>query len=874
VCDYAGRVAQGSLRSRPWGRVQTAVLVLLGAASLAAAAHGTLGAPSRSDRADLSVRSISANPNQVRAAGLLRATITVVNKGKRRGRQTLLGYYLSLDRKRGREDTRLGTRLKLPAMEPGSSYQRSSLLRLPATIPPRSFRLLACADASGRVQEASERNNCRAAARALTVTKPSPGPGPSGAVEFEGSLPSADPGPAPAPAPPRDEPTTPDQTAPNPGFTAPAEGAQTNDSTPQLAGQAGTAPGDSSTVTVEIYAGAIGLGPPVETLTATRAQSGIWSAESPHLSDGGYVARASQLDAAGNSGAATRTFSVDAAGPAVTLHRPADGSWANDPTPAFDGSAGAAAGDESTVTVKIYSGPAVTENAIQTLTATRNGASWSIDAPGLGDGTYTAKAQQSDAAGNTGFSAAHAFTVDTTAPAVTLTSPAEGSSRDATPTLSGLAGDAAGDSSTLAVRVWQGPATTGAPHRTFTTARSGTSWSMNAGELADGTYTARADQGDTAGNTGQSEARTFTIDTTAPAVGLTSPADLSSTADETPTLQGTSSDPGEVTVRIHKGDTTAGALVQTRTAPVSNGSWSVDALPLTEDTYTAQAEQSDAAGNTGRSEARRFSVPATLLAVGDISTCSNDHDEATAALADTLPGTVATLGDNVYQTGTATEFNTCYHPTWGRHKARTRPSVGNHEYEDTAGNAAGYFGYFGAAAGDPDKGYYSYDLGDWHVVVLNSSDNCVTVACGATSPQVQWLRADLDAHPTSCTLAYWHHPRFTSELPDATSVQAFWDVLYEKNADLVLNGHAHNYERYKPQTPTGAVDDARGIRELIVGTGGRSLRPIATQDLNSEIAQWDTYGILKLTLRASSYSWQFVPVAGGTFADSGTTTCH
>jgi Bacterial Ig-like domain/Calcineurin-like phosphoesterase len=422
------------------------------------------------------------------------------------------------------------------------------------------------------------------------------------------------------------------------------------------------------------------------------------------------------------------------------------------------------------------------------------------------------------------------------------------------------------------VRVFSGPLASGSALHTLTATRSATSWSVDAPALADGTYTARVAQSDSGGHTRFSAAHTFTVDTVAPAVTLTSPADLSSGSDDTPALQGTSSESGQVTVRIHAGASTAGAVVQTRTATVSNGSWSVDALQLADNTYTAKAEQSDPAGNVGASGAHRFSVPATLLAAGDIADCGNDNDEATAALADSRPGTVAPLGDLAYEDGTAAEFNACYHPTWGRHKARTKPSPGNHEYHDPG--AAGYFGYFGAAAGNAGEGWYSYNLGDWHIVVLNSSDDCVTVACGPTSPQVQWLRADLDAHANSCTLAYWHHPRFTSELPNHTSVQAFWDVLYEKNADLILNGHAHNYERYKPQTPAGDVDAVRGIRQFIVGTGGRSLRPIATQDANSEVAQWSTFGILKLALRASSYSWEFLPAAGPTFTDSGTTACH
>jgi hypothetical protein len=301
----------------------------------------------------------------------------------------------------------------------------------------------------------------------------------------------------------------------------------------------------------------------------------------------------------------------------------------------------------------------------------------------------------------------------------------------------------------------------------------------------------------------------------------------------------------------------------------------VDASPLPEGTYTVQAEQADEAGNAGRTAAHRFAVPATLLASGDIAFCGTQSDDATAALLDARPGTVATLGDNVYEDGTIEEFLNCYQPNWGRAKGRTNPSAGNREYRDPAGGASGYFSYFGAAAGDPSRGYYSYDLGDWHVVVLNSSDSCVTVPCGSTSAQVQWLAADLAANPRTCTLAYWHHPLFSSYGPVVTSaVKPLWDTLYASGADVVLNGHAHNYERFAPQKPDGTQDTAAGIREFVVGTGGRSFHAFTTTAANSEARNANTFGILRLTLRASSYAWEFVPVAGATFSDSGSANCH
>jgi len=262
-----------------------------------------------------------------------------------------------------------------------------------------------------------------------------------------------------------------------------------------------------------------------------------------------------------------------------------------------------------------------------------------------------------------------------------------------------------------------------------------------------------------------------------------------------------------------------------------------------------------------------------FVGAGDIASCNSQGDEATANLLDTIPGTVYTTGDNAYDTGTATEFTECYDPSWGRHKARTRPAVGNHEYYSTT-NASGYFGYFGAAAGDPSKGYYSYNLGEWHMVALNSM--CENVGgCGATSPMVKWLKDDLAANPRTCTLAYFHHPLFSSGSSHGgnSKMKPSWEVLYAADADVVLNGHVHNYERFAPQTPSGVADTAQGIREFVVGTGGKSLNSFDSTVANSEVRDASTYGVLKLELHPSSYDWQFVPVAGDTFTDIGSDSC-
>jgi hypothetical protein len=260
-----------------------------------------------------------------------------------------------------------------------------------------------------------------------------------------------------------------------------------------------------------------------------------------------------------------------------------------------------------------------------------------------------------------------------------------------------------------------------------------------------------------------------------------------------------------------------------------------------------------------------------LVGAGDIATCRGIGDSATAALVRAIPGTVFTAGDNAYESGTAAEYSTCYGPTWGAFRARTRPAPGNHEY-NTAG-ASGYFAFFGARAGDPRRGYYAYDLGTWRVYVLNS--NCAPVGgCGVGSPQERWLHADLARNPQRCTLAYWHHPLFSSGLHgNQASVRAFWDDLQAAGAELVINGHDHDYERFAPQTPAG-VASPTGIREFVVGTGGRSRYPFLAARPNSAVRDASAYGVLKLTLHATGYDWRFVPEAGRSFTDSGSGTCR
>ena len=240
---------------------------------------------------------------------------------------------------------------------------------------------------------------------------------------------------------------------------------------------------------------------------------------------------------------------------------------------------------------------------------------------------------------------------------------------------------------------------------------------------------------------------------------------------------------------------------------------------------------------------------------------------------------VLALGDNQYFCGGYQAFLKSYALSWGRVKSITRPVVGNHEYLESGGtdcstNAAGYFKYFGAKAGDPTQGYYSYNVGAWHLIALNS--NCSDAGgCGAASPQGKWLAADLAAHQTACTLAYWHIPLFSSSGSlQSTSTRPLWQILYDHGTDVILNGHSHFYERFAPQTPAGKSDSAHGIREFVVGTGGATHTGIGTVAANSQVRNNTTYGVLELTLHPSSYSWKFVHEAGKTFSDSGTTNCH
>ena len=256
-----------------------------------------------------------------------------------------------------------------------------------------------------------------------------------------------------------------------------------------------------------------------------------------------------------------------------------------------------------------------------------------------------------------------------------------------------------------------------------------------------------------------------------------------------------------------------------------------------------------------------------LVGAGDIARCPGGAQSATALLLDGIGGTVFTTGDNVYDGPTLAKYTECYGQSWGRHLYRTRPAPGNHDY-DAPGPSA-YFEYFGEAAGDPGLGYYSYDVGTWHVIALNSM-----VPMQAGSSQYLWLQADLASHPARCTAAYFHYPLFSSSLNGPTvTVRDLWRLLYDNGADVVLNGNDHVYERFAPQDPNGRADPVKGIRQFTVGTGGAELYGFGTPAANSE-ARASVHGVLKLSVVSSGYTWEFVPVAGQTFKDSGTGSCH
>ena len=257
---------------------------------------------------------------------------------------------------------------------------------------------------------------------------------------------------------------------------------------------------------------------------------------------------------------------------------------------------------------------------------------------------------------------------------------------------------------------------------------------------------------------------------------------------------------------------------------------------------------------------------AVLVGAGDIGVCGSTGANATAMLLDHIDGTVFTAGDNAYASGTADDYRNCYNPTWGRHRARTRPSPGNHEYDS---GGSGYYSYFGANAGPSGLGYYSFTLGSWRVLSLNSE-----VPSEPGSPQGEWVRAELSTTKAACTAVIWHRPLFSSgKIGDNPDMRPLWRTLYEFHVDLVINGHDHLYERFAPQDPDGQVDAVHGIREFIVGTGGAPLSGLRSVHPNSE-ARMTVWGVAKFTLGPGVFQWQFIPADDTDFEDSGSALCH
>jgi hypothetical protein len=269
---------------------------------------------------------------------------------------------------------------------------------------------------------------------------------------------------------------------------------------------------------------------------------------------------------------------------------------------------------------------------------------------------------------------------------------------------------------------------------------------------------------------------------------------------------------------------------------------------------------------------------AVLVGAGDIAVCNSPGTEATARLIDGIAGSVFTAGDNAYQNGDPLDFSECYDPSWGRFRDRTFPVPGNHDYEDRPNHDGhGYFDYFGDAAGPRGLGYYAYNVGTWRVVTLNSE--VLTAGrvpnAGAASAQLAWLTNELSSTKAPCTIAIWHRPLYSSgqNRPNPDTRDLF-KKLYDFNADLVINGHDHDYERFGPQDADGHADAARGIRQFIVGTGGVEPYTFFSKQPNSETFQSNTWGVLKLTLSTGSYEWEYIPVAGRGTRDTGNGVCH
>jgi hypothetical protein len=706
-----------------------------------------------------------------------------------------------------------------------------------------------------------------------------------------------------------------DTTAPTVTLTSPANGSALSDGAPTFGGQAGTAVGDLATVTVKVYGGTTAAGPPVQTLPATRQPSGAYSVPAAtSLVPGTYTAQAEQQDSAGNRRVSSATtFSITTYRQEVLADTPvaywrlgeATGTVATDQAGTNAGQyrggftlgqPGALVGDADTATridgtsgyISVANSASFSLGDVLSLEAWVKRSTLGTDQRIFHKGsgwallrfTTTNRVLFAKSSGG-----------DITTSTVAITDTTRWHHIVATK-----------NGTTVRLYVDGVDATGPVANQTVVNTTSSLNIGRDTGGsqyfngLIDDAAIYRQALSPTRVRAHYNKGVPPSVDTTPPTVQLTLPANGGSVADATPTFSGSSAndllDSFGVSVKVYSGTSATGTPVATATATRdANGSWAVDvSTRLAPGTYTARAYQSDAAGNTGASSPATFALttppsqPPTdpvLLAAGDIADCFSEGDEATADILDDYPSAlVTTLGDNAYENGTPEEFANCFEPTWGRAKSRIRPTVGDHEYHTPS--AAGYFAYFntqlapfGSTA--TTKGYYSYNVGSWHVVVLNS--NCAEVGgCGPGSPQEQWLRADLAANPTTCTLGTVAGPRFSSggRHGNEDSMQPFWQALYDHGADLVLSGDDHDFERFSPQTPSGLLDLAGGITGFVVGTGGQShyLFSGGTLKANSEVRNDDSFGVLKLTLHASSYEWEFLPEAGKTFTDVGSRLCH
>jgi hypothetical protein len=709
--------------------------------------------------------------------------------------------------------------------------------------------------------------------------------------------------------------------------TAPANGATLSTSTPTFSGTAGNSVGDSNTVNVTIFQGSGTSGAIVETLSATRSGTS-WSVNaSPALSDGIYTARATQNDLAGNgSNSNSPAFTIST----VVQQTYRDVVLADNPIAYWrlGESSGTVATDQKGTSPGTY---------LNGYTLAQPGAvSGDSDTAVQFNGT---NARVEAAGSRTPASPLNSLLPDPISFEVWVKRGSLGTQQRVFakganwPLLEFQSGtnkirfavSGRGDLALSTVAV----ADTTNWHYIVAT-KSGTavhiyldgvdvtgSVSNQTAATTSGSFTIGADQGGGVPFNGfldepavysvaltpaqvqahYTKGRPPTADVTPPAVTLTTPAANSTVTDSTPTFSGgAGTDLGDqqaVTVKIYAGSVVGGAPVRTAQATAaSGGAWAVDVSPpLSNGTYTAQAEQFDNAGNRGTSAAVSFTesiVPfqtgdPVVLSAGDIALCDFPEGPAsTSPLLDNPPdAVVATLGDHAYQDGTLDQFMQCYDPTWGHAKARTRPIPGGHDYRTP--DAAGYFTYFhdqlapfGDSALDPARAWYSYDLGAWRVVALNGEQCEEDNLCGPGSPQVQWLQADLASHPSQCTVAFEYAPRFSSGTVHGSSsrLAAIFTTLYNAGVELIVSGDDHEYERFAPQAPDGSLDLAHGVSQFVVGTGGASHYTFGTPVANSEVRDNTSFGVLKLALHPGAYEWEFVPASGAPFHDHGSRTCH